>query len=672
MHATRQLRGSAKRLALLMASVLSLAVASSFIVLGAGTQSVAQQNTTEASQTNLTLLDQTDWVKTGTNFELWLSVNTTLPIDQLDLAILVRNAVANRGQFRNVLDGDFNQSTIILERRPLGELQQPDGTFRISLPIGDQSQRRYYLRDNGVYPVQVELRMNSVAGKAISGFTTFLINTPTADPPHTPLGVANLLTAASAPPSDIRDPAQLPDEGKNIGVIAEAARQFPQLPFAIAPEANAIDRMQNANTEAPKATLKSLVDAFDQRQVVVTPYVPPAPGMYSPALEHLTTESMQRAKAILSRNFKNVDTQTWFSSTPLDAQVNATLGSDAMKRAVINEKDLVPQSIPTTLARPFLLSTGKNQRQVPTGQADQGLAEHFATPGALGAHRLLADLAVIWADYPGQRRAVIVAPPRSWNPESTFLTQYFRGLERSEIVSPIDIDKYFATPMAASGKSTATRKINSGKSSMPSEAKMLETNDRLRSYSTMLNGNNPSGERITQMFFWTTIAGIDNKVRNEWLDACNDELEKQIAGIHVPAERSIRLTSSRGEIPISVQNDNGYPVKIRITLVSSKLDFPQGSSRLISVERQQVTERFTIDAKTAGAFPMQVEITSPDGKLKLKSSKITVRSTATSAIGIGLTVGAIIFLVVWWIDSALSARRKRAKKHAPTNQVATE
>ena len=54
---------------------------------------------------------------------------------------------------------------------------------------------------------------------------------------------------------------------------------------------------------------------------------------------------------------------------------------------------------------------------------------------------------------------------------------------------------------------------------------------------------------------------------------------------------------------------------------------------------------------------MVIEIRTPDGKELLASSKVTIRSTALSGVGIALTIGAALTLTVWWLRHAYNRRR---------------
>src|SRR3546814_19258589 len=52
-------------------------------------------------------------------------------------------------------------------------------------------------------------------------------------------------------------------------------------------------------------------------------------------------------------------------------------------------------------------------------------------------------------------------------------------------------------------------------------------------------------------------------------------------------------------------------------------------------------------------------MTSPDGGITLASATHTVQSTAVSGAGLVLSIGALLFLVVWWARHCHKTRRSR-------------
>jgi hypothetical protein len=60
-------------------------------------------------------------------------------------------------------------------------------------------------------------------------------------------------------------------------------------------------------------------------------------------------------------------------------------------------------------------------------------------------------------------------------------------------------------------------------------------------------------------------------------------------------------------------------------------------------------------------------VTSPDGSIVLDRSTFDVRSTAISGVGIFLSIGAGLFLAIWWARHWRDTRRSRRLVPAPTD-----
>ena len=74
------------------------------------------------------------------------------------------------------------------------------------------------------------------------------------------------------------------------------------------------------------------------------------------------------------------------------------------------------------------------------------------------------------------------------------------------------------------------------------------------------------------------------------------------------------LTSRRATIPISLLNATGRPLQVRVRLESDQLRFLDGSERFLTLAPQNTTERFRVESRTTGAFPLVITVTSPDGE----------------------------------------------------------
>lgn len=124
-----------------------------------------------------------------------------------------------------------------------------------------------------------------------------------------------------------------------------------------------------------------------------------------------------------------------------------------------------------------------------------------------------------------------------------------------------------------------------------------------------------------------------------------------------PEEGSVTLTSRSGDVPVTVRNLAGYPVRIVVEVGSTKLDFPEGRTQEVTVPPRGQTVTFVAEARTTGSFPMTVSVASPNGQVRFGAAEVTVRSTGAGVSALVLTVGAALFLVVWTIRRALHRRR---------------
>jgi hypothetical protein len=140
-------------------------------------------------------------------------------------------------------------------------------------------------------------------------------------------------------------------------------------------------------------------------------------------------------------------------------------------------------------------------------------------------------------------------------------------------------------------------------------------------------------------------------------------VDAQLSQLAVSGDRSITLTSQRGTLPVAVVSSAPYPVTGSLTLTSDKLLFANGTtqwSQPITL-RPAYTSIFpvTVRARASGVFKVDITLRSPDGVLVLSTGQVSVRSTATSVVGIVLSVGAVVVLAVWWIRTSLKRRSKR-------------
>ncbi|MEY2565546.1 MAG: hypothetical protein QOE35_75 [Actinomycetota bacterium] len=623
-----------------------------------------------AGKPSIRLASQTPWVGRGDTFRLGLSADDAGRAG-LEVTVNVHRALTSRTEFQRTLEGTIQGSSFRSMSDELADLR-PAGSssFLVQIPIQDPDQprdpTRLSLRGPGVYPVRVELSEGG-GGRVLSSFVTHLVYVP--DPIDGPKLSFAWVAPVHAPPS--RQPTGVrkmpPATASALAILANEMEQRPNLPLTLAPTPETLDSLAAGARGADADTLARLsrVARAPGHQLVGTTFVPVPLSIFTGRLQAEGTAEVttgnERLNALLGAR---PDNETRVVEGPVTETGLARLRDQQVARVVVPEAELAP--VPgqrVTFALPFELGPRQGQRQQ-AASADTGLAAHFRSGGnaVLSAHQLLADLAVIYFDFPGRTRGVVGVPPRSWIPNAAFLAAFLDGLASSPIVQPITLDDYFALPNAGgSQRGPLVRALRpSGVPSPPLPTGTIATaRARLDAFSTILNVNEPVYTRLDRTLLIAPSLDLRASQRTQYARGVIARVDRELGNIHGPPQRSITLTARRGRIPVTVQKDVPYPVRVVIRVDSDQLRFPSGSTREVQLTRRNTTELFTVQARASGAFPLTITLESPDGRLTLATSRFTVRSTAASGLGVLLSIGAGAVLLVWWARSVLRRRRDR-------------
>lgn len=147
-----------------------------------------------------------------------------------------------------------------------------------------------------------------------------------------------------------------------------------------------------------------------------------------------------------------------------------------------------------------------------------------------------------------------------------------------------------------------------------------------------------------------------DRLGTDWLRWIHDDLVGQFSKVAADTQQQITLTASGGRIPVRVTNNSDHDLKVRVELISSRLKFPTGSTRDVSLASGQTEVLvFDADAQTTGTFPVKVAIETPGGQ-QMTETTITVRSTAYNRVALAVTLAAVAVLLYAW------ARRSRSQK----------
>ena len=585
-----------------------------------------------------------------------------------------------------------------------------EAAFEI-VPDGEPPLVGFRFSEAGVYPLTIELR-EPEGGALLDSLTTYLVRLPAQTETAPPLVVAplaELRAPVALRPDGARsiDPSALDQIHDLIEVLAD--QPATSLTLDATPEtleALAATTTVPATSSAPATTGADLVAdlrrALAGRSVLGSTYVDldvsawTASGMRD-ALAYQRSHGANVAGAVLG-GAEAIDEVTWRAAPGLSADGLAELNELGVDQVVLDgsvvgpvDAGAFPDAARSQVAetQPFDVEDARGGR-VRAVATDASFGERLGTTDdpQLNAQILVADLAVTYfgasnprvLDLPDAARGVTFQVPAGER-SSQSLAPFLAALATTPppagggaaIFAPGTVESLLALePATIEGGDVAVRSVTpdtapGAPADMGDYPTQLDAAEfAVSAYESMVVDTDPDQVRpLRQLLDVSGAAELDPNQRVQYLDAATGTVDAALAGVRVPEQDSITLTASAYEIPIVIENDLPYPVAVRVELASSKLTFPDGPDLVAQLQPGSNRVPVRVETVSAGTFPLDIEVRTPDRRVALGDETIEIRSTAVSGLGLALTIGAGFFLLVWWARNWRKTRRTAADGPAP-------
>jgi hypothetical protein len=135
------------------------------------------------------------------------------------------------------------------------------------------------------------------------------------------------------------------------------------------------------------------------------------------------------------------------------------------------------------------------------------------------------------------------------------------------------------------------------------------------------------------------------------------EVENVFDSIEIEGIDEIRLTSRRGELPIEIRNRNDFPVTVDVRFSSAGLDLDRPAvddQRIQPDTSLQLIEDLTVES--SGIYTVNVSVTTPNG-FPIADKRIEIRSTEFNEVALGITLGALAFLILFYVTRVVRRHR---------------
>lgn len=639
---------------------------------------------------DLELVRQSAWVPPDGDFEAVVDVSR-LP-DGAAVQAVLHERVSGRIQYERSTTGERLGSELaaspVVALTPEGSVLAGDdgwvvgrepGSSEISLRLstrddGPPDRDRLFLDDQGVYPVSITV--TGPEGGSLTQLVTHLVRLPEVGDRSPSLGLAVIVPVHTTPaltPDGTRslDDAQV----DQLRVPIEALAAHPDVPAGVLATPETVDALAAGDDPVTPTLLEQLRGSLTGRQVMATTYVAVDVSAWVAAgLDAELADQLSIGEDTLSDVLGvRADRRTWSGGPGLTAPGLAALGELGIDQVVLDETAVTPldDGFGSALTQSFSLVVGPpgmdggDVRALTTDTEVQQQVTGTGDP-VLDAHRVLADLAVLYFERPALPRGIALVLPSAGVP-AAFFDALLSALEQPAVVEAATPDALFAgiTEARANGEFAEDGPLLQ-RGLLPVEAgslgdypiRLRAAQDEVAGFESLVGAGNPRTADLDRLVLVSGAASLGAAGRNAYLDEVDGRVADAVAGIAVE-DQAVNLTQRRGVIPVALRNDLDTPVTVTVRFASEKLDFPDGDTVVQTLEPGVTPVTIPVEARASGAFPVDVFVTAPDG-LALTEERFTVRSTAVSGLGIVLSVLAALFLLVWWIRHFRKVRRARS------------
>jgi hypothetical protein len=528
--------------------------------------------------------------------------------------------------------------------------------------------------EEGVFPMTIELL--GAGGTVLSQLHTYVIRLPPTTSDTPPLEVS-VIAPLGGPPALQPDGRIIVDSALRTRIMERAGvlAGYPGVPYTVAPTPESLESLSAAGDAAPARAAQA---AADGHQVAASTYVDvDVSSWVQRSLDGELEQQLRAGVDVLTGMVGKPSSATWIAEEPLTTDALRWLQGRGVRNVVLPDAGLSAldgRRFPATLTQPFQI---EGVVGVTAAVADQGLSGHVRAGGEpmVKANHLLADLAILYFDQPKAVRVAVIDLPDDI--DSATLNGVLAGVQGVRVLRATTLDAAFGAVPVAGARGEIDGRANPlvRKLSVSTSGSLGSIPDLLRStaadvetYRGVLSPDDGRWVSLQRRMLTAGATSLDDSRRRAYLDAVTQTVRGELAKVDAPTRQSITFTAHDGVVSYVVRNHAGYPITAVVHFQGTKVEFPDHAAGVITTTLESDTTRVELNVRTltSGDSPVEITVATPDGRIVLARTRVTIRSTAFSGVGIVLSVGAGAFLVVWWGRTIIQSRRaqRRRPRHA--------
>ena len=606
--------------------------------------SIAQGTSAAANQHSaggLQVADQSLVTQNDDVFALVLQLPGIIS-DGDQITVTVHQRVTNEEQFLASSHGENLGGVLASQRFNVSDLK-PDvwGLAEISFFISDTEFGDIQLVQPGVYPVSVEMRTKEQ--ELIGRITTHLIRVDDSLPEQLPVVFIAKFNGDKLSAQNAQDP---------IDSWAKILRDHPLIPLSITSHPIFIG----------ENSFQSVASSFTNttHEIIRSPFTPiNESALMDAGLGDEVASLLEKGTKSLAAIGTLAPPTLWIGHGEADdAQVDIRW-SRGIRELIIEPTSLSPVPDVSPRGPVEFVSSESTFRGLVVDTLSQRQAHD--TP-ASEAQRVLAHLATIAST--DQSNPLLTIDLTADNRSPAFVDIFLRGIEELDWIRPLKASDAVTRSLLLGDTQPQQHhlrvRMSSGDQNFTS---YRDARRHLAAIRSMVRDEDAADyEALTQELLLSLSSEVPTLTQIDLWESTVDLIRLQTSLIDIPPDESIQLTSQRASVPFSFQNRAGIPLRVELRIISERVtveDFDDGESTTLVLEPGVTTHRFRLRALGSGSFPVSIELHSPDGGMLVGRAQAALRATTPTGVGLGLTIGAAVFLGSWWL---LDTRRRKSRR----------
>ena len=293
---------------------------------------------------------------------------------------------------------------------------------------------------------------------------------------------------------------------------------------------------------------------------------------------------------------------------------------------------------------------------------------------ALDLQRFFAETATRHLEFPGvPERVTHAILPAHWEARPYTVERLLNGIARAPWITPRKPAQGFAHVVRPQERQLITRA-----SELRGQVDYQQIPPVEQAVDTYADIGAPEG-RVARLDRNLLVAMSrswlseppSTEVGLEYITETSREIAEEFAKLSVSGPDTT-LTSQRSAIEVNVFNEAAYPVTVDVDFFDQ-----DGDIRIDESDKEELND-LTIDpgeapaikvdaiADSSGIFNLEARILSPETGALISSNPIRIRSTNFNQIALGITFGALAFLILFYV-LRLTRRRRSARRTAESS-----